>query len=262
MPARLGAGVSVKMLDFYRCDRGYDRLESLRIIVLRCIIRACCDLGCEDVEYKYAGVELTPNIFRELLIQFFDGKQFRRQDAVVEITRYHVEHGGLLEKAEYNSTFKKAAEYLKEEGLENVVVGVWRLCYKESAAEVVSPVKQTDVISYRADKEIGFGKSSVYVYYYDSYKELAELKGNKSWECKVGRTDVDPISRILGQAGTCYPEFPHVALIIYCEDSSLLEKVIHSVLKFKNRWLENAPGKEWFITSPEEIEDIFVSITR
>ena len=102
----------------------------------------------------------------------------------------------------------------------------------------------------------------MYLYYYDRYKELAEFKGYDIWECKIGRTDVDPIGRVVGQAGTCYPELPHIALIIYCDDSSLVEKALHSILKIKGRWLDKSPGKEWFITSPQEIEDIYMTIVR
>ena len=212
------------------------------------------------MEYKHTGIELSPAVFRELLIQLFDGKQFKRQDAITEITKYHVEHGGLLGKTEYVSVYKKAAQILKNEGIENVGYGVWRLRYEESEVEIIPSTERIDTINYSVDKEIGSGKNAVYVYYYDSYKELAELKGSKTWQCKIGRTDVDPISRIMGQAGTCYPELPHLALIIYCDNSSLLEKAIHSILKLKNRWLENSPGKEWFVTSPEESEDIFTKI--
>ena len=97
------------------------------------------------MNYKYYGLELTPTIFSELLIQMFDGKQFSRQDAVDTIAKYHAENGGLLNKPSY-------------------------------------------------------------------------LKGRNQWECKIGRTEVDPLSRIFSQAGTCYPELPHVALIMYCDD--------------------------------------------
>ena len=82
------------------------------------------------------------------------------------------------------------------------------------------------------------------------------------WECKIGRTDVDPISRIFSQAGTCYPEFPHIALIIYCDDSSLLEKTLHNILKLNNKCFTESPGKEWFLTSPDEIERLYNSITN
>lgn len=212
------------------------------------------------MEYKFNGIELTPAIFSDLLIQLLDGKQFSRQDAIDAVIKYHQENGGLLNKPSYVSVFKKAAQNLKESGLENIGYGIWKLNHRISSTEVVFSQKPSTEIAFHADLEIGSGNASVYVYYYDSYRELAGLKGNEKWECKIGRTDVDPISRIIGQAGTCYPELPHIALIIYCDDSSLLEKALHNILMLKKRWLENSPGKEWYITSPNEIEEIYRSI--
>ena len=211
------------------------------------------------MSYDYFGLELTPSIFEKLLIQFYDGKQFSRQDAVETITKYHKENGGVLGKTSYTSVFKKAAQKMSENGLENVGYGMWRLRYNNrSDVEIVqAPIPIKEEFSYVADKEIGEGKNAVYVYYYDCYKELALLKGENRWACKIGRTDVDPIGRIISQAGTCYPELPHVALVINCIDSALLEKAFHDILKLKKRWIKTAPGKEWFITSPQEIENLF-----
>ena len=63
-------------------------------------------------EYKYAGVELTPNIFSELLILLFDGKQFKRTTAIEVVTKRHYDGGGILSKKEYVSVFKKACQNL------------------------------------------------------------------------------------------------------------------------------------------------------
>lgn len=212
------------------------------------------------MNYKYCGLELTPAIFEALLIQLFDGKQFSRQDAIDKVKAYHLENGGVLNKGSYINVFKKSAQRLKDKGIENIGYGVWRLCYEAKAVDEIIPKQQQEQFSFRVDKEIGNGNSSIYVYYYDSYKELAVIKGTNSWECKIGRTDVEPIGRILSQAGTCYPELPHIALIVYCDDSALLEKTIHNILKMKQKWIPDAPGKEWFNTSPEEIEELYYSI--
>ncbi len=212
------------------------------------------------MDYRFIGLELTPAIFEELLILFFDGKQFSRQDAIDRITRYHLDNGGFLNKTSYISVFKKATQNLKDKGLVNTGYGVWRLCYSKKTIEEIIPKSKAEEAVFKADKEIGEGKNAVYIYYYDSYKELASLKEKDLWECKIGRTDVDPISRIFSQAGTCYPELPHLALIIHCDDSSLLEKALHSILKIKQRWLVDSPGKEWFLTSPQEVESLYYSI--
>ena len=55
---------------------------------------------------------MTPNIFAELLILLFDGKQFKRTTAIEVITQYHHDGGGVLGKKEYVSVFKKACQNL------------------------------------------------------------------------------------------------------------------------------------------------------
>jgi len=146
---------------------------------------------------------------------------------------------------------------LTKTGLTNIGYGTWRLNYKVQETEIIQETKKTEIADYKADSIIGTGQNSVYVYYYDTYRKFAESYGKRFWECKIGRTDKEPLQRIFSQAGTCYPELPHIALIIKCERSSQLESALHSVLKFRNRWIENAPGTEWFITSPEEVESIY-----
>lgn len=210
-------------------------------------------------EYKYAGIELTPNVFAELLILLFDGKQFKRTTAIEAITKYHHDGGGILGKKEYVAVFKKACQNLSLSGLSNIGYGTWRLNYEIPEVEVIEE-EVRDTVEYAADKTIGSGDNSVYVYYYDTYKKYAETCGHSIWECKIGRTDKDPLQRIFGQAGTCYPELPHIALIIKCANSLQLELALHSILKLRNRWIENAPGTEWFLTSPAEVESFYYMI--
>ena len=139
------------------------------------------------MDYKYRGLELTPSIFSELLIQFFDGKQFSRQEAVKTVTEYHSKNGGILNKTSYLQVFKKASQSLKNEGIENVGYGMWRLLYKEKEVNEIL-LRSSDIdsdINITADKELGQGDRAVYVYYYDSYKELSILKGKRNWECKI-----------------------------------------------------------------------------
>ncbi|WP_022750307.1 GIY-YIG nuclease family protein [Lachnobacterium bovis] len=210
--------------------------------------------------YKYSGMKLFPAVFKELLVLLFDGKQFTRQIAIKNITDYHLEHGGIIEEGrDVVSIFKKATQNLQktDAGLVNKGYGTWELHYKvQDTTDVVEDIK-AETIKYTVDETLGTGSNAVYVYYYDVYKQLAENKGNEGWPCKIGRTDRDPIQRVMGQAGTSYPELPHVALIIYCDDSSALEVALHSILKYQGKWLKNAPGTEWFLTSPKEIKEYY-----
>ena len=207
----------------------------------------------------YSGLKLTPNVFQQILLIVFDGKQIERQEAIQQVKAYFSEHGGYLENKSYIQTFKAAAKGLKPNGMINIGYGMWRINYKEQTVEIV-PTQQSVAPTYTADKEIGVGDSAVYVYYYSAYCELAKLKNINIWECKIGRTDRDPLERIFSQAGTCYPEVPHLALIIRCPNSAQLESALHEILRFKNRWLKDAPGDEWFLTSPKEVENIYTSI--
>lgn len=106
-------------------------------------------------------------------------------------------------------------------------------------------------------KIIGIGEESVYLYYYPAYKNLAEQDGKKVWACKIGKTKNEVDSRIEKQCRTALPEEPEVGLIIKCDDASVLEKTLHRILRLEGKCLEQAPGNEWFLTSPDEVESIY-----
>jgi hypothetical protein len=200
--------------------------------------------------YKYFGIELTPNVFSDLLILLFDGKQFDRNSAIETIMNYHKDNGGILYKKDYISVFKKASKNLSGNGMTNVGYGIWRLNYQKDEVEVVIDKSTDEKILYNADLTIGKGENFVYVYYYNTYKKYAEINGLKSWECKIGRSENNPLQRIFSQSGTCYPELPHIALIIRCDNSLQLETTIHNILKCRGKWIDDAPGTEWFFTFP------------
>lgn len=209
--------------------------------------------------YKYTNIELTPTVFKELLILLFDGKQFDRQTAMSTILNYHIQHGGTFRDGKnITAVFKKATQFLGDRGICNLGYGTWKLNFEIPTTEVVE--RQEEESTFVSDRTIGNGNSFVYVYFYDSYRQLAELRGQNVWPCKIGRTETEPLQRVMGQCGTCFPEIPHVALVIKCSDSSKLELALHSILKFKDRHMNNAPGTEWFLTSPEEIEEIVLKI--
>ena len=217
----------------------------------------------EQNDYKYSGVKLTPGIFRELLIELFDGTLFSRQTAITTIAETHVQRGGRIEQGrDLVAVFKRATQDLQKQnvGLVNKGYGMWELHYEKNETTIVKDDVAEEKNNYVADETIGTGDNAVYVYYYDVYQELSKAKGLSIWECKVGRTDRDPINRVLGQAGTCYPELPHIALIIKCADSSVLEAALHNILKMRGRWISDAPGTEWFMTTPQEIKDIYLKI--
>ena len=218
----------------------------------------------ETESYEFSGLSLTPTVFGKLLIRLFDGKRFRRQAAISVVSDYHRANGGIIEKErDFINVFKHATLELRKKdiGLVNRGQGLWELHYHEpDVVEVITVSSEIKEVTYSVDETLGAGPNAVYVYYYDVYCELAIINGEALWPCKIGRTDCDPIQRIIGQAGTCYPELPHVALVIYCDDSNALETTFHNIMKVKGRWMADAPGKEWFMTSPDEIKAIYTSV--
>lgn len=221
------------------------------------------NLYLQNGEYKYKGQPLRPGIMAEILLQLFSDKRFDRRTAIEETKQFHIDNGGTQGKMDLVSIFKRASLDIRKKGydLQNVGYGEWILnTTNTDKIERVVSKKNENITNIVFDEEIGNGENSVYVYYYDIYKKYAELKGENKYPCKIGRTDVNPIDRIIGQAGTCQPEYPHCALIIRCQDSSVLETYFHSALKIRKCWIENAPGKEWFITNIEEIKKIYETL--
>ncbi len=109
------------------------------------------------------------------------------------------------------------------------------------------------------EKIIGSGKQSVYLYYYPAYQRLAELQGEEVWACKIGKARNDPLIRISSQTRTALPEYPKVGLIIKTDELNLMENTIQNILKLQGKQKQDAPGNEWFITSPGEVERVYES---
>ena len=59
-----------------------------------------------------------------------------------------------------------------------------------------------------------------------------------------------PINRIISQTCTA---------IIKTDALNLMESTIQNILKLQGKQKQDAPGKEWFITSPSEVETVYES---
>lgn len=108
-------------------------------------------------------------------------------------------------------------------------------------------------------KTIGSGSESVYVYYHENDKRLAELESRAVWECKIGFTTADVIRRISEQTKTGRSSVPIIALIIKTENASFLESFLHRALYEYRIPGTDHTGDEWFITNPTVIEDVYIS---
>ncbi|ARF17483.1 GIY-YIG nuclease family protein [Sporosarcina ureae] len=215
--------------------------------------------------YRYSKLPLTPAIIETLIIELFNGKTIKRDEIVNKVLSYHEANGGLPPEAkDFPRSVKRALENMSKKGwVENRARGFWDVnkenspVIKEKEEEEVTQVERIP-----AHAVYGNGISAVYFYYYDGYKKLALLQNKRTWPCKIGRTDSDPIIRILAQASTALPETPTIEYIVKTDDASLLETMLHSILKVRGKQIEKSPGSEWFDTNPDEVIEIIEFVNK
>ena len=104
------------------------------------------------------------------------------------------------------------------------------------------------------DYDIGDGNSSVYAYYYPKYRK----NGEADFPIKIGRS-IDYPDRIKAQT-TGMPEKPEVSVVWRTDQPEAAERLLHGLLKFRGKHKLDAPGREWFRTSPDEIRQIIECI--
>ncbi len=104
------------------------------------------------------------------------------------------------------------------------------------------------------DYDIGNGSKYVYAYYYPRYRE----KGEADFLIKIGRANDYP-ERIKAQT-TEIPEEAEVSVVWRTDQPEAAEKLLHGLLTFRGKHVLDAPGREWFRTSPHEIRQIIECI--
>lgn len=208
--------------------------------------------------YKYVEKPLTPGIAQELIIERFSGETVELKVVREEVTRIHLERGGLRSRAKMHHPASLALTKMGSSGLaENLSHGQWRI----KGSNRVHPdstrlQEETIELNGLSVRSIGSGEGAVYVYYFPTYQLWAESQGESSWPCKIGMTEGDPNLRIHIQVGTGMPENPKIALIIRTDAPVKMERILHDALTLRRRRMEGAPGTEWFLTSPSEVEAI------
>ncbi len=206
-------------------------------------------------QYEYVDKPLTPGIAKKLIQELFAGRTVQKQEIMRIVEETHQERGGLPSQARFNNPVTLALYNMRREG-EASNPG------KSDNWLIPSSIQDDDSVDSESnnldiEKTIGSGKQSVYLYYYPTYRRLAKLQGEEVWACKVGRAKNDPLIRISSQTRTALPEYPKVGLIIKTDEFVLMETTIQGILKLQGKHKPDAPGTEWFITSPSEVEQIY-----
>lgn len=200
-------------------------------------------------QYKYVRQHLVMSSARELILEFFSGKSgVPKRDMIKKVETVHIERGGTPHIKKIHPV-SDALDNLKNKGLaDNPNTGFWDI--KGQPGYKPDPVDRRE---YPAPDKIR--KGYVYFYYFPTAKENAELKGENKWRFKIGCTEGNPQRRIDEQV-TAMSEEPVREAIIYTESPRHLEQIIHDSLKKQNMHIKDAPGKEWFLISPDMVKKI------
>ncbi|MDE0423506.1 MAG: GIY-YIG nuclease family protein [Candidatus Poribacteria bacterium] len=125
--------------------------------------------------------------------------------------------------------------------------------------KIANPSKKMNL---NAEKTIGAGRHSVYLYYDQHKRVRAESKGETFFPCKIGRTTQELHTRIYQQDTTVAAERFKLGLHIKTEDPIFIEQIIHETLKARGQHIDDAPGREWFLTAPSDVERILEKMDK
>lgn len=95
----------------------------------------------------------------------------------------------------------------------------------------------------------GGAAAAVYWYTFPAYK-----RPSGTYPIKIGRGK-NPLNRISQQV-TAMPELPELLGTFEHSDVVSLERALHAVLILRGKRKKDAPGAEWFITTPTEVKTL------
>ena len=201
--------------------------------------------------YPHKGKPLTQSIAREIISEVSTtGSSIT---VIAEhVRKTHEENGGLS----------------AEKDLENIVESALRhLSWSGKANRISSNIWMIPRYSYQ--QIFGSGKHWVYLYYFSADKKKAKSDSSSPyddedvlfWRCKIGKADKDPEDRVKTQTrGVPVP--PRIRLLFRTDEHAALEDAIHKILTVRGRHLKELQGKEWFLTNPKEVIEIYDFIIR
>jgi hypothetical protein len=214
---------------------------------------------------SHLGLPLTPGLAREIIVELFRGQpQWTTAELIKNVPQVHRQRRGVEGKDTIRNVINKALGYLKEDGyIQRKAYGFWEWIggspdAEDLAAAPPSAAPPDDKI--KIQQTLGDGPESVYIYYYDAERELANFEGHSTWPCKIGNAG-EPVSRILNQTKTARHTLPVFALAIRSDDAEEVERLIHRLFRRAGLWINNDHcGDEWFMTNPEQVAACYLGI--
>ena len=214
----------------------------------------------EASNYEWKDAVLLPSVGAAIALELFDGKIVKRKQLHDTVLEHHLANGGKPPNQGEVPLVKGIIRQLKlSDSIEQPYYGAYQIGASASVEDEEEDFETLEVKPvYNIERTLGEGKELVYAYYYPSYRDLAELRNEPGWPIKIGRTSSDLESRITSQVATTgVPEVPTIALVFHTDHSRWLEQYLHGALGLRRKHLVEAGGQEWFLTSPNEIEELY-----
>lgn len=212
-----------------------------------------------DTPYKFHNASLEPKMFEELAAALCAGQTISRQNIIKTVEEYHAAQGGLPYRGQdIEDAAKKARTYLVKAGIVQDAPGkgMWKFVASSSPAPVptpATPAPQTTIRRLPDYPIYGTGKDTVYLFAFEE-----DIKEDGDYQIKIGKTTGhNQESRIRAQTGTGTYKKIKILLAIRTDIVDLLEISFHTTLKVQGRWIQTNDNKEWFMTRPSQVLDIY-----
>jgi hypothetical protein len=130
--------------------------------------------------------------------------------------------------------------------------GVFTATKSEGIVLVGLAASEADAVEEIDDEvavEEGVASPAVYWYTFPAYR-----RPSGPYPIKIGRGN-DPKARV-GQQVTAMPEQPDILGTFEHDDTHNLERALHAILTLRGKRKNDAPGAEWFVTTPEEVAEL------
>lgn len=231
-------------------------------------------------DYPFKDVAFNVEAVRFLVSNIKSYKKFKMKDLYNHIRSTHINLGGLTEDVDnfLDNSFRPIVRkmYLNEGKIDyNDITKLYTLIgdniiKPSDDTNIHSDVDQIDenndipsdkLFHFTDDtKEFGIGDSSVYVYSYPAYIELAKFRSQERFPCKIGKAD-NIISRIKNQS-QMMPEYAEILIVFKTDTPLKLETVVQYILELRGYHITDAVGTEFYNSNPQEIIDIYEFITK
>jgi hypothetical protein len=209
--------------------------------------------------YRFARYVVLPELRQQA--ESFGDEPFLLREKVATIIAMHLtqeQRGEFVPyaKAEGGEPFDKSVRWfvyvlVTELGeYTNIGRGYFR---NKTAEDVdVDAAAAVDAAIDGGDEDAGEFDGWIYAFSFPAIK-----KQGADFPIKIGKTVGDVDARVADQAkGSAMFEQPEVVGSWQVKRIGPTEYAIHNVLKARGKWIETAPGREWFMTNVDEVASI------